>query len=56
MMSMMRTDGGGLAVLADAFGEAPMTALMVRQVRWEADHVISIELTARAPSSSLIAP
>jgi len=46
MMSMMRTDGGDLAVLADAVGEAPMTALMVRQVRWEADDVISIELTA----------
>jgi ferredoxin-NADP reductase len=46
MMSMMRTDGGGLAVLADAFGEAPTTGLMVRQVRWEADDVISIELTA----------
>ena len=46
MMSMARTDGGALAVLADAFGEAPTTALMVRQVRWEADDVISIELTA----------
>lgn len=46
-MSMMRTTSGGLAVQADAFGEAPTTALMVRQVRWEADDVISIELTAK---------
>jgi ferredoxin-NADP reductase len=45
-MSVMQTGGGGLAVQADAFGEAPITALMVRQVRWEADNIISIELAA----------
>lgn len=44
---MMRTERSGLAVRADAFGEAPTTALMVRQIRWEADDVISIELTAK---------
>lgn len=44
-MSMTRTSDGGLAVRADAFGDAPTTALLVRQVRWEADGVVSIELT-----------
>jgi ferredoxin-NADP reductase len=45
---MMRTDVGSLAVQADAFGDAPAAALMVRQVRWEADDVISIEFMAPA--------
>jgi ferredoxin-NADP reductase len=46
-MSMTRTDDGGLAVRADAFGDAPTTALLVRQVRWEADEIVSIELAPR---------
>jgi ferredoxin-NADP reductase len=45
-MSMTRTGGGGLAVQADVFGDAPTTALLVRQIRWEADGIVSIELAA----------
>ncbi|MFC4946663.1 PDR/VanB family oxidoreductase [Pseudonocardia sp. GCM10023141] len=44
---MTRTDDGGLAVRADAFGDAPTAALLVRQVRWEADGIVSVELTPR---------
>jgi ferredoxin-NADP reductase len=45
-VSMTRTDGGGLAVRADVFGDAATTALLVRQVRWEADGIVSVELAA----------
>jgi ferredoxin-NADP reductase len=45
-MSMTRTEGGGLAVQTDVFGDAPTIALLVRQVRWEADGIVSIELAA----------
>lgn len=43
---MTRTDDAGLAVQTDAFGDAPTTALLIRQVRWEADGIVSLEMTA----------
>ncbi|MFF3573804.1 PDR/VanB family oxidoreductase [Nocardia jiangxiensis] len=43
---MTQTGPGGLAVRDDVFGDAPTTTLRIRQVRWEADDIISIELVA----------
>lgn len=45
-MSTTQTDGGGLAVQADAYGDEQTVQLLVRQVRLEADDVVSVELAA----------
>ena len=45
-MTTTETDGGRLTVRADAYGDEQTVALLVRQVRLEADDVVSIELAA----------
>ncbi|MDT7552236.1 MAG: hypothetical protein QOI16_772, partial [Pseudonocardiales bacterium] len=43
-MGIVSIDESGLAVQADAYGEGSTTDLLVRQVRLEAEDIISIEL------------
>jgi ferredoxin-NADP reductase len=45
-MSIVSIDESGRAVQADAYGEESATTLLVRQVRLEAEDIISIELAA----------